>query len=154
MARTFADIRNFVQLDERIGTSGMPQPADFSLLAQAGFKTVINLALPTSDNAMANEGELVTREGMNYFQIPIRFDAPRSEDYRLFKQVMEATTQQKVFVHCAANMRVSAFMFLFRIEKRLTTRQQAEADLFRIWQPDEVWRRFINQQLPDGEASL
>jgi len=43
-------IRNFLRIDDRLATSGMPQPDDFAALRQAGFDVVINLALPTSDN--------------------------------------------------------------------------------------------------------
>ncbi|MCD6051762.1 MAG: hypothetical protein K0Q55_3171, partial [Verrucomicrobia bacterium] len=57
-------IRAYLRVDENLATSGMPLPEQFTDIAQAGFKTVINLALPTSDNALANEGELVTRAGM------------------------------------------------------------------------------------------
>ncbi len=35
--------------------SGMPEPDDFATLRQVGFEVVINLALPTSDNALPNE---------------------------------------------------------------------------------------------------
>ena len=59
-------IRNFLRIDDRLATSGMPRPDDFAALRQAGFDVVINLALPTSDNALPNEGELVSAQGMTY----------------------------------------------------------------------------------------
>ena len=45
---TLTHIRNFLRIDDRLATSGMPQPDDFAALRQAGFDVVINLALPTS----------------------------------------------------------------------------------------------------------
>lgn len=146
-----SEIKAFVQVDDRTGTSGMPKPEDFARIAAAGYRTVINLALPTSDNAMANEGELVTRNGMNYVQIPIAFDAPKTSDFETFSRIMDAVEGQKVFVHCAANMRVSAFLFLYRLTRGQSSRERAEQDLFRIWKPDRVWRSFINEHLPSGE---
>jgi protein tyrosine phosphatase (PTP) superfamily phosphohydrolase (DUF442 family) len=59
-------IRNFLRLDEKLATSGMPAPDNFAALRQEGFEVVINLALPTSDNALPNEGELVSAQGMTY----------------------------------------------------------------------------------------
>ncbi|MEO7299086.1 MAG: hypothetical protein ABI042_10990 [Verrucomicrobiota bacterium] len=43
-------IRNFLSIDDRLATSGMPKPCNFAALRQAGFEVVINLAMPTSDN--------------------------------------------------------------------------------------------------------
>jgi len=43
---TLTHIRNFLRIDDRLATSGMPQPDDFAALRQADFDVVINLALP------------------------------------------------------------------------------------------------------------
>ena len=142
------DIRAFLMLPEKIGTSGMPTGSQFPDIAQAGFRTVINLALPTSDNALPNEGDLGTRAGMAYVHIPVLFDAPKRTDYEQFERVMNALRPEPVFVHCAANMRVSAFMFLYRVRNGLAPRNVAESDLRRIWEPDGVWREFIDSLLP------
>lgn len=139
-------IRNFLRIDDRLATSGMPQPDDFAALRRAGFEVVINLALPTSDNALPNESELVSAQGMTYVHIPVKFDAPQPADFERFTRVMDACAGQKVFVHCAANMRVSAFVFLHRLTHG-ADRATTEADLKKIWQPDGVWREFVNQRL-------
>lgn len=140
------EIRAFLQVGD-FGTSGMPLPDHFSDIAQAGFMTVINLALPTSDNAIANEGDLVTRAGMTYVHIPVLFDAPAPTDYLRFEKVLNALRGERVFVHCAANMRVSAFIFLYRVRNHLASRTEAEAELHKIWEPDPVWRNFIDSVL-------
>jgi uncharacterized protein (TIGR01244 family) len=141
-----AQIRNFLLVDERLATSGMPKPSDFAALRHAGFEVVINLAMPTSDNAMPNEGDLVSAQGMTYVHIPVNFEAPQSTDFERFSKMMDVCAGQKVFVHCAANMRVSAFIFLHRLRKGVD-RTTAENDLKKIWQPDGVWREFMNQHL-------
>ena len=151
---TLNHIRNFLRIDDGLSTSGMPQPDDFSALRQAGFDVVINLALPTSDNALANEGELVSAQGMTYVHIPVKFDAPQPTDFERFTRMMDACAGQRVFVHCAVNKRVSAFVFLHRLSHG-TARGAAENDLTKIWQPDGVWRGFVNARLKElGEAPL
>jgi uncharacterized protein (TIGR01244 family) len=145
-------IRNFLRIDDQLATSGMPQPADFAALRQASFDVVINLALPTSDNALPNEGELVSAQGMTYVHIPVKFDAPQPADFEQFTRVMDACAGQRVFVHCAANMRVSAFVFLHRV-RHGADRTAVESDLTRIWQPDGVWRDFMNQRLAEMNQS-
>jgi protein tyrosine phosphatase (PTP) superfamily phosphohydrolase (DUF442 family) len=149
------EIRSFLQLDERLATSGMPRREDFTAICQAGFGVVINLAMPTSYNAMADEGDLVTRAGMTYIHIPVNFESPQPGDFERFANIIDTLQEQSVYVHCAANMRVSAFIFLHRVLRRRASRENAERDLKRIWQPDGVWREFIDQHLiAAGHAPL
>ena len=143
------DIYNFRTINERLGTAGQPTEAQFQLIRDAGFEGVINLALPTSDNALASEGSIVTGLGMFYVHIPVDFKAPTAQDFRAFCGVMEAVEDRRVFVHCAANMRVSAFVFLYRVLHQRVSASEAERDLHAIWQPDDVWHRFIQNQLED-----
>jgi len=140
-------IYNFRAIGNKLGTAGQPTEAQFQLVRRAGFKAVINLALPTSDNAIPNAGSVVTGLGMSYVHIPVDFKAPASQDFQAFCQVMKAFNDRPVFVHCAANMRVSAFVFLYRVLRQRVARSRAERDLHAIWRPDEIWSRFIQEQL-------
>jgi protein tyrosine phosphatase (PTP) superfamily phosphohydrolase (DUF442 family) len=126
----------------------MPKPSDFAALRQAGFEVVINLAMPTSDDAMPNEGDLVSAQGMTYVHIPVNFEAPQSTDFERFTKMMEVCAGQNVFVHCAANKRVSAFLFLHRLQHGVD-RATAENDLKKVWQLDGIWREFINHRLAE-----
>jgi protein tyrosine phosphatase (PTP) superfamily phosphohydrolase (DUF442 family) len=142
-----SEIYNFRALGERLGTGGQPTEGQFRAVREAGFDAVINLALPTSDNALAQEGSIVTGLGMSYVHIPVDFKTPTAQDFRAFCGVMEAFADRRVFVHCAANMRVSAFVFLYRVLRLGMAVSEAERDLHAIWQPDEVWSRFVQKQL-------
>ena len=144
---TLSDIRAFRALGEKLATAGQPTEEQFRMIREAGFEAVINLALPSSTHALANEGSVVTGLGMPYVHIPVDFQDPAARDFRAFRQVMEAFAERPVFVHCAANMRVSAFVFLYRVLAERVPVAVAERDLHAIWQPDEVWSRFIQAQL-------
>ena len=144
---SLSEIYGFRAVGDKLGTAGQPTQEQFRMVREAGFEAVINLALPTSDNALANEGSVVTGLGMSYVHIPVDFKAPTSQDFRAFCRVMEAFDGRPVFVHCAANKRVSAFVFLYRVLCQRVAILEAEHDLHTIWQPDEVWSRFIQDQL-------
>jgi len=141
------NIRAYLRMEDALATSGMPRAEQFADIALAGFKVVINLALPTSDNALPNEGELVTRQGMSYVHIPVNFDHPAEEDFERFTQILSTCNGQKVWVHCAANMRVSAFIFLHRLRTGTASRAEAERHLRKIWEPEDAWRDLLNAQL-------
>lgn len=144
------EIYNFRPLGEKLGTAGQPTEGQFRMIRQAGFDAVINLALPTSDNALPNEGSIVTGLRMAYAHIPVDFAEPTAQDFQAFCRLMDAFNDRRVFVHCAANMRVSAFVFLYRVLRQGVSIPEAERDLLAIWQPDEVWSRFIRDQLKGG----
>lgn len=142
-------IRGYLFFGDNLATSGMPEPAHFAAMRAVGFEVVINLALPTSDFAMPDEGALVTGQGMTYVHLPVKFDAPTREDFERFTRLMDLFSAQRVFVHCAANMRVSAFVFLHRMRTGAVERLAAERDLKVIWEPDAVWRGLINRLLAE-----
>ena len=142
-----SEIYNFRAIGRRLGTAGQPTEEQFRAVREAGYEAVINLALPTSDNAIAHEGSVVTALGMAYVHLPVDFKNPTGQDFQSFCGVMQAFENRRVLVHCAANMRVSAFMFLYRVLYQRVSRAEAEADLQAIWQPDAVWSRFIQNQL-------
>ncbi|HWY26271.1 MAG TPA: protein tyrosine phosphatase family protein, partial [Nevskia sp.] len=90
---------------------------------------------------------LVEAEGLHYHYLPVAWQAPTAADFAVFCALMEAEAARRVFVHCAANKRVSAFVFLYRVLRLGVPREAAERDLFAVWQPDEVWSKFIADML-------
>ena len=110
-------------------------------------EVVINLALPTSDNALINEKELVETTGMRYVQIPVVWEQPTEANLASFLHAMTMYESQRVFIHCAANMRVSVFMALYRIRSLGWSRDDAMQMVYEIWKPNEIWSRFIEQNL-------
>ncbi|HTI69788.1 MAG TPA: protein tyrosine phosphatase family protein [Candidatus Limnocylindria bacterium] len=147
MGEKLNEIRAFRMVDGRWGTSGQPLPIQFPILKDAGFEVVINLALPTSDGAIAEEGSLVSGNGMAYVHLPVDFKNPRAADFQAFQRVMDAFGEQKVFVHCIANFRVSAFIYLYRVLRLGASQSQAGEDLRAIWEPDELWSRWMESML-------
>jgi protein tyrosine phosphatase (PTP) superfamily phosphohydrolase (DUF442 family) len=140
-----SDIYNFIQISESLATSGQPTEAQMSEIAAAGYKVVVNLALPTSDNALNDEAATVRALGMDYRTVPVVWEAPRLSDFEQFVPLMDSLAGQKIFVHCAANYRVSMFMALYGERRWGWTRAQADAHIRRMWEPDEVWARFIEE---------
>ena len=142
------DIKNFVQLTPDVGTAGQPTREQFGAIAAAGYGAVINLALPTSDHALADEGSVVTGFGMRYVHIPVDFANPTVDDLKTFIGAMQALDGKRVFVHCVVNARVSAFMYLYLKHVRGFDDAAARSPVLERWQPqmDETWQRFLALQ--------
>ncbi|HEY5870857.1 MAG TPA: protein tyrosine phosphatase family protein, partial [Candidatus Tectomicrobia bacterium] len=84
--------------------------------------------------------------------IPVVWENPTEADLARFFEVMDATQDKKRFVHCIANMRVSAFMFLYRVLRQGMPLDEARATMSQIWQPNPIWQKFIEAALARGQS--
>ena len=134
---------NFIKITDSIASSGQPSATDFTEIASLGYDTIINLALATSDNAIANEGDIVTELGMSHVHIPVQWQRPMFEQFELFAAVMQQQRQSKVWVHCALNMRVSVFLYLYTTLYLGVVEETALQKRNQVWQPDAIWSQFI-----------
>lgn len=147
MSSSPESIRNYCRLDDRVTTGGQPTETQLAALAASGVRTVINLALPTSTYALPDERAVVTSLGMEYVAIPVVFEAPAAADFERFCIELAARRGQCLFIHCALNCRVSAFVALRRALHEGWSREAAWAEMRKIWEPDEVWCGFLEGRL-------
>jgi len=137
------EIRNYVALSSELATGGQPTEEQLRLLAQAGFEIIINLGLLDPRYCLADEAGFVRSLGLAYHHIPVDFQAPKQEDFHHFVELMDRSKGRKVFVHCAANYRVSCFIALYGQARLGWSLDQAQAHIGRIWEPNEVWTKFL-----------
>jgi protein tyrosine phosphatase (PTP) superfamily phosphohydrolase (DUF442 family) len=147
MTAALTDIYNFLPIDERWATAGQPTVEQFAAIKAAGYEVIINLGMPDSPRAVLNEAEVVAAQGIDYVAIPVVWEAPTGTDLAAFFAVMNAHQAKKRFVHCIANMRVSAFTFLYRRLVLGVPVDEARQTLHQIWEPNPIWRQFIDEQL-------
>ena len=137
-------------IDDRLATAGQPTAEQFRAVRSGGYQAVINLLPADSKWAAAGEQAAVEEQGLRYHHLPVVWEAPTADDFTRFCALMQAESGSRLFVHCAANMRVSAFVFLYRVLRLGVAREVAERDLLAVWQPDQVWSRFIEERLAAG----
>jgi len=143
-------ISDYYQISDRLATSGQPTPAEFKLIAQAGYEVVINLATSRSTNALANEGVLVSDLNLIYVQIPVLWENPTLNDVAIFFEMMRSCNQRQVWVHCAKNMRVSCFIYFWQKYELNLPESQARYPISQIWHPTGVWQTLIEQMATDN----
>jgi protein tyrosine phosphatase (PTP) superfamily phosphohydrolase (DUF442 family) len=141
-------IRNYHQAAPNLGTSGQPSEDQLCAIAAAGYEVVVNLALHDDPRySLPDEPGAVAALGLDYVHIPVRFDAPSERDLFAFFDAMQRNEGRRVWVHCAANMRVTAFLGLYRCLRQGWPEDRAFALLREVWQPTPVWAAFIAAQL-------
>lgn len=140
-----ADIHNILKLSDTVTTAGQPTEAQFAAIKAVGYVSIVNLALLSSANALPQEQAIVEALGMTYLHIPVVWEEPTLAALQQFFAVMQAHTDQRVFVHCAMNMRVSAFMYLYRRLCEGVDEAIAAQALHQIWVPNDRWQAFMAQ---------
>ena len=110
---------------------------------KAGIK-VLNIC-----SSIENENKIVTDLNMSYFHIPVNFENPTLSDLKLFLNILQALGANKVWIHCAKNYRVSAFMYVYHKYILHTPFEQIDLSIFDKWQPSLVWQELMKVSLED-----
>jgi protein tyrosine phosphatase (PTP) superfamily phosphohydrolase (DUF442 family) len=149
-------IFNHVQVEARIATSGALTAQAVADIAEAGYGRVIDLLPQDNPQALPDERALARRHGLAYHHIPVAFDAPTAADFEAFVQAMQSPggtgeSSEKIWVHCAANLRVTAFMALYGQRCMGWTKERARELIAEVWQPNPVWQAFLDAQAKDAD---
>ena len=143
---SLASIRAFVQISDDIATSGQIGVRHIGTIKDSGYDLIVNLA-PARKQMNGEEAFAAVEAGLAYVQIPVDFRNPALRDLEFFFRIMEANKDRKVYVHCFANMRVSSFMYLYRVIRLGVSPEEAKGDLNKVWEPNEDWKAFIEKAL-------
>lgn len=139
-------IRNWQHVDARLSSSGQIAYDQIPLLADEGYEVVINLAI-ADEERNGDEGFLVAQSGLTYVHIPVDWQQPTMDDVDMFFDVMQANQDRKVYVHCFANMRASAFVYMYRTLVEGVPEAEARSTMNEVWDPNELdqWSELIRR---------
>ena len=130
-------IRNYTWVSEELASAGQIGYDQIPLLAEEGYDVVVNLAIADAERN-GEEGFLVAQSGLTYVHIPVDWEQPTLDDVQMFFDVMQANEGRKVFVHCFANMRASAFVYMYRTLVEGVPEAEARSVMDEVWDPDEL----------------
>ena len=139
-------IFNYYKVPDLFETSGQPNNKQLISIANGGYEAVINLAPNTTiEGRIINEEAILKSNNITYIHIPVDFNNPLNEDFNKFVAALEQNKHKKIWVHCAANMRVSAFVFKYRRDVLGLSPKNIKEDLEIIWAPNKTWRSFLEK---------
>ena len=110
----YADLRNFLRVNDQVCTGGQPTPAHLARLKEDGVRAIINLRQPTEHDAGA-EREAATALGLRYVSIPFAAEAPTPEALDRFLEALADEANRPAFLHCGSANRVGAFWMVRRV---------------------------------------
>jgi len=148
MSTSVSQIHDFRQAAPDLATSGQPTEEQLGAIAAAGYEVIVNLALHNDPRySLRDEASSVRALGLDYVHIPVQFGAPTRGDLLAFFDAMDRNSGRRVWIHCAANMRVTAFVGLHRVLRMHWAEEDAFSLMHTVWKPDQVWSAFIRSQL-------
>lgn len=134
-------IRNYHVVDEHLGTGGTPGSGAMEALSADGYELIVDLR----EDFDTNEARDALANGMSYINVPVSWRSPGDDELEAFMLIMEANPEKKVLVHCAANYRASAMVYLYQVIGEGRDSEEAFEDVEAVWEPNETWREFIEE---------
>ena len=145
LEQQLSQIANFQFVHEHLLTSGQPTAEQLKQIKEYGVDTIINLAFSDADPHLEHEDKICAELGLNYIQIPILWDTPADDQCLVVLDLIAHLVQEKmVWVHCAANMRVSSSMYISRqyfMDMDMPTTHEM---MHQIWELNETWTGLIH----------
>ncbi|MBN8427644.1 MAG: protein tyrosine phosphatase family protein [Xanthomonadales bacterium] len=137
------DAPNVVPINDHLVTSGQPSRELLALLGSEGFQAVVYLAPSDVEDAIADEADILRRQGIEFVHVPIVFRAPQVAEIDQVAAALDRLAGKKVLVHCQINMRASTVTFLYRAGYRGENPATAFESVTRVWVPDGAWKQLV-----------
>ena len=107
---------NFAKLETTVACGGATTPEAVPEMKKMGFKSIINLRLPTEAGANV-EGEAAAAKaaGINFYNIPFSGQSPDPAVADQFLATITAPDNEPAYIHCAAGNRAGAMWMIKRL---------------------------------------
>ncbi|MGB3683446.1 MAG: protein tyrosine phosphatase family protein [Rubrobacteraceae bacterium] len=99
---------------EGVATAGQPDKKHLESLAEAGYKTVMDLRTTEENRGFAEE-EAVREAGMEYVNLPVGHETIDDDTFKRFRELMTDSGRRPALVHCSSANRVGALLIPYLI---------------------------------------
>jgi protein tyrosine phosphatase (PTP) superfamily phosphohydrolase (DUF442 family) len=101
---------------EGIATAGQPEQEHLERLAEAGYRTVLDVRTFEEDPGF-NEAETVRKAGMEYVNMPLEVkpEAFSDEVFDRARELLADPDRRPILVHCASAVRVAPLLIPYLI---------------------------------------
>ncbi len=140
---------NFINIDERVSSSGLIITVNLQSFVDEGYDCVINLLPDDNEHARKGEKESFAALGIDYHYIPVDWEAPTQANYEAFETAMMATKNKKLHIHCAANYRATAFYGIYAHKHFSWSADKINNFTDDIWALSDfpIWRAFVDKMV-------
>jgi protein tyrosine phosphatase (PTP) superfamily phosphohydrolase (DUF442 family) len=143
LSSQLADLKNYQVNSSKMLSSGLPNQKHFETLKAMGVTKVIDL-IPGD---RTEESKLMKDLNLSYHNIQVEWENPTIDNFNEYVSFMQQSNESegKTLTHCRLNWRGAVFTYLYRVIHLKESENIAKTDMLEIWQPDEVWTKFIDK---------
>ena len=130
--------QNFARLETTVACGGATTPEAVPEIKKLGFKSIINLRLPTEAGANIDaEAAAAKTAGINFYNIPFSGQSPDPKVADKFLETIKSPGNEPAYIHCAAGNRAGAMWMIKRlvVDKWDTERAFQEATALGLTSP-------------------
>lgn len=124
------EIEYYHRVSDRVAFGGQPTPSQVVALAQAGFRSIINLREESELDAQP-EKEAAKDAALRYIALPVPKAQPTDEQVKEFLRVTDDAEIYPVFIHCATANRAAALWMVRRARVDGWSSEAAEKEAVR-----------------------
>ncbi len=107
---------NFAKLETTVACGGATTPEAVPEIKKMGYKSIINLRLPTEAGANVDaEAAAAKAAGINFYSIPFSGQSPDPKVADKFLETITAAGNEPAYIHCAAGNRAGAMWMIKRL---------------------------------------
>jgi uncharacterized protein (TIGR01244 family) len=111
------------KVSDVLSVAGQPSPENLKQVAEAGFKSVLNLRSPNETNALPDEQQQAEAAGLHYAHVPLQSAVP--DEALVSRAIAELENLPKpVLVHCGAGLRAGAIALIATAKQEGWTTEQ------------------------------
>lgn len=110
---------------EGVSTAAQPGERDLGRLAEAGYRSVLDLRATGEDRGY-DEAEAARRAGMEYVNLPVSPEDLGDGTFDRMRELMGDPERRPVLVHCSSGSRVGALLLPYLILDEGYSRDEAE----------------------------
>lgn len=113
---TVPGVTNYAQVETTVACGGATTPEAVPEIKKLGFKSIVNLRLPTEAGANIDaEAAAAKTAGINFYSLPFNTAQPDSKVADAFLATITAPGNEPAYIHCASANRASAMWMIKRI---------------------------------------
>jgi uncharacterized protein (TIGR01244 family) len=140
---TVPGVTNFARVETTVACAGATKPEALAQIKQMGFKSVINLRLPSEAGAELDaEAAAAQAAGIKYVHLPFDTANPDAAVVDKFLAVIADPATQPAFIHCASGNRAAAFWFIKRVLVDRWTAERAMQEAGQLGLKNEALKTF------------
>lgn len=117
-------IANATFPDKGVMAAAQPTGEQLQVLAEEGYKTVIDLRAPEEPRGY-DEVEAAKANGLTYVNVPVTIENMDQATIDRFVKVMDKA-EKPILLHCASSNRVGALWYAYLVEKGMAPAEALE----------------------------